>query len=107
MSETTVREYQLKTDTNLTPEERALKRTKERMDVMWHVATFAIINVALWFIDIGSGGGLDWAYWPTIGWGLGVAFHVASYVIDDSATESNTYKRFLAEERANDRSDQV
>ncbi len=74
---------------------------------MWHVATFAIINVALWALDIAQGGGLDWAYWPTIGWGLGVAFHVASYVLDDSGTEGRKYQQFLAEERAKDGSDQV
>ena len=69
---------------NLTAEDRALKRAKETTDVMWHVSVYAIVNIFLWFIDIAQGGGLDWAFWPTIGWGIAVAFHVASHVIDDS-----------------------
>ena len=86
--------------TGLTAEERALKRAKEYTDLMWHIATFAIIIPMLWFIDLASGDGLNWAYWPTIGWGLAVAFHVASHVIDDSGTENRKYQQFLAEERA-------
>jgi len=89
---------------NLTAEDRARKRAKESIDVMWHVTAYAIVNILLWFIDIGQGGGLNWAFWPTIGWGFAVAFHVASYVIDDSGTEGRKYQQFLAEERAKDRS---
>ncbi len=92
---------------NLTAEDRALKRAKDSTDVMWHVAVYAIVNVFLWFIDIAQGGGLNWAFWPTIGWGIGVAFHVASYVIDDSGTQGRKYQQFLAEERAKDNSDQA
>lgn len=92
---------------NLTAEDRARKRAKEYTDVMWHVAVYAIVNVVLWFIDIAQGGGLNWAFWPTIGWGVGVAFHVASYVIDESDTKGRKYRQFLAEERAKDASDQA
>ncbi len=100
-------EDQVKQQANLTAEERARKRAKESVDVMWHVAAYTIVNIFLWFIDIAQGGGLDWAFWPTIGWGIAVAFHVASYVIDDSDTEGRKYKQFLAEEQAKDRGDLV
>jgi hypothetical protein len=88
-----------------TPEERARKRAKERTDVMWHVAAFVVINILLWVIDIGQGGGIDWAFWPTIGWGVGLAFHVASYVIDVSGMEERSYQKFLVEERSKESSD--
>ena len=38
------------TETQSTPEERAAKRVKDFTDVMWHVATFVIINAFLWLI---------------------------------------------------------
>jgi len=82
-----------------TPEERARRRVKEYSDMMWHVAAFAIINGFLWFLDLRTGGA-DWAYWVTIGWGIGVAFHVASYVIDTSGREGRKYQQFLAQEQA-------
>ena len=71
---------------------------------MWHIAAYAIINPLLWFLDLVQGGGLDWAYWPTIGWGVGLAFHIASYLIDDSGMEGRAYEKFLAEERAKESS---
>ena len=88
-----------------TPEQRARRRAKEYSDMIWHVATFVIINAFLWFLDLRSGGA-DWAYWVTMGWGLGVAFHVASYYIDTSGKEGRKYQQFLAEERAKE-SDQL
>ena len=85
-----------------TPEERARQRAKGYTDMMWHVTTFIIINGFLWFLDLRSGGA-DWAYWITIGWGLGVAFHVASYLIEDSGRGGRKYRQFLAEEQAKER----
>ena len=90
-----------------TAEQRAERRAKEYTDMMWHVAAFLIVNAFLWFLDIVTGSGIDWAYWVTITWGIGVAFHVASYVIDDSGREGRKYQQFLAEERAKDSGDQV
>ena len=72
---------------------------------MWHVAAYAIINPLLWLLDLAQGG-LEWAFWPTIGWGVGLAFHVASYLIDDSDMEGRAYQKFLAEERAKESSTQ-
>ena len=80
-----------------TPEERAAKRAKDASDVMWHIAAFVIVNAFLWFIDIQGGGG-HWAYWTTIGWGVGLAFHIASYLIDDGRS-NRRYQKYLAEER--------
>jgi hypothetical protein len=93
--------------TNMTAEDRARKRASEWTEVTWHVASYAIVNVLLWFIDIGQGGGLNWAFWPTIGWGFAVAFHVAHYVMDVSGQEGRKFQQFLAEERAKDSSDQA
>lgn len=83
-----------------TPEQRAHERVKNFTDVMWHVAVFVIVNGLLWTLDIVQGGGLQWAYWPTIFWGIGVAFHIASYYLDESGLQNRRYRRYLAEEQA-------
>lgn len=82
------------------PEQRARKRVKEFTDVMWHVATFVIINGFLWAIDIVQGEGVQWAFWVTIAWGIGLAFHVAAYLLSDSGAQNRRYHRFLEEEKA-------
>ena len=83
-------------DTELhgTPEERAAKRVKDRSDLLWHVATYVIINAFLWIIVPQA------AIWVTIGWGIGLAFHVASYFIGDVGPDNRRYQKYLAEERA-------
>lgn len=78
---------------NSTPEERAAKRVKRRTDLMWHIATYVIVNGFLWLIVPHA------AFWVTIGWGIGLAFHVAAYVIGDDPTRSPRYEQYLAEER--------
>lgn len=90
---------------NGTPEERAQKRVKEYTDVMWHAATYVIVNAFLWGIDIIGGDGVNWAYWVTISWGIGLAFHIASYFLDENGLQNRRYQKFLAEERAADQGD--
>lgn len=82
------------------PEQRARQRVKEFTDVMWHAATFVIINGFLWAIDIVQGGGVQWAFWVTIAWGIGLAFHVAAYLLSDNGAQNRRYHRFLEEEQA-------
>lgn len=82
-----------------TPETRARKRAKDFTGLMWHVGAFVIVNVFLWFMDIAGGGGVQWAYWVTIPWGIGLAFHVLAYLLDDSGLEQRKYQKFLAEEQ--------
>jgi cell division protein FtsW (lipid II flippase) len=81
-----------------TPEGRAQNRVKSYTDAMWHIASFVIINAFLWFLDLRQAGA-DWAYWVTIVWGIGLAFHVAYYLIGDAGFENRRYRRFLAEEQ--------
>jgi hypothetical protein len=81
-----------KPDTN-TPEERASKRLNEFTGLMWHIATFVIVNAFLWVIVPNA------AFWVTIAWGIGLAFHVAAYFLDESGFQSRRYQRFLAEEQ--------
>jgi uncharacterized membrane protein len=81
---------------NSTPEERAERRVKDFTDVAWHAATFVIINAFLWIIVPEA------ALWVTIGWGIGLAFHVAYYFIGDGDSDNRRYQKYLAEERARD-----
>lgn len=77
-----------------TPEERAAKRVEDYNGLMWHVATYIIINVFLWFIVPEA------AFWVTLGWGFGLAFHLASFFIGDDGPGNRRYQKYLAEERA-------
>jgi hypothetical protein len=62
--------------------------------LMSHTAIFVIVNALLWVIDIAAGGGLEYAYWTTIPWGIGLSIHGLVYVFsgreEDRATREET-----------------
>jgi len=76
-----------------TPEERARKRVNNFTGLMWHIASFVIVNAFLWVIVPEA------AFWVTIPWGVGLAFHIAAYLLDDSGGQDRRYQRYLAEEQ--------
>ena len=86
-------------DTHSTPEERASKRVEDFNGLAWHVATYLIINAFLWIIVPEA------AIWVTIGWGIGLAFHVAFYFIGDDGPGNRRYQKYLAEERSREEQD--
>ena len=44
-------------------------------DVAAHAGIFLVVNAFLWVQDIALGDGLNYAYWVTIPWGIGLAVH--------------------------------
>lgn len=50
--------------------------------VMWHVGFYVVVNAFLWIQDFAAGGGLNYAYWVTIPWGIGLAAHITAYVVE-------------------------
>ena len=82
-----------------TPEGRAMQRAEDFSAVLWHIGTYVVINAFMWFIDWNAGDGIQWAFWVSIPWGIGLAFHILSYVIEDGGLMQRRYQKFLAEER--------
>ena len=48
-------------------------------DLVWHSGVFLVVNAFIWVQDIAIGGGLDYAYWVTVPWGIGLAIHAVTY----------------------------
>ena len=66
----------------------AARRVKARRELLAHVSVYVITNLALLGIWAATGAGYPWFLWPMLGWGIGVAFHVMSFVLGlDSDTE--------------------
>lgn len=76
-----------------TPQERARKRVKNFTGLMWHLVTYVIVNVFLWVMTPGA------VIWVAVPWGVGLAFHAASYFLDERGFQSRRYDRILAEEQ--------
>ena len=56
-------------------EERVMREVEELKDFYKHALTFVVIITFLWIINFITSTAYWWAIWPTLGWGLGLAFH--------------------------------
>lgn len=88
--------------TTTRPEAKARARVKDLTDLLWHIGVFVIVNAFLWIQDFAAGGGLDYAYWTTIPWGVGLALHVASFLYGGRRYTERKYQEYLAEEQERD-----
>jgi hypothetical protein len=78
-------------------EERARERAKAMIDLLWHIGVFVIISGFLWALDQFNDDRPTWAYWVTISWGIGLAFHVLAWFIDGRDVEARLTDRYLHE----------
>ncbi len=52
----------------------AKKRVEDLQGFYWNLTSYIIVNVFFTFLDLNDGG-YDWAFWPLVGWGIGIFFH--------------------------------
>ena len=57
--------------------ERARTRVKELKGFYIHAATFVLVNIGLFLINLLTGGSW-WFFWPLIGWGIGLGAHAVN-----------------------------
>lgn len=65
-------------------EDYARYRRSQRDELLQHIAAYVAVNGFLAFIDIRGGNGLSWAFWPMLGWGIGVFCHIAAYLFPNT-----------------------
>ncbi len=62
---------------------REARRTADALTgLMWHALIFTMVNAFIWFQDIVLGDGLNYAYWITIPWALGLGVHAMVVFIE-------------------------
>src|SRR4051812_11142305 len=73
------------------------KLAKKRAGFKKHLATYIIVNAFLWAIwyfteDSYDDDNFPWPVWPTIGWGMGIAFQYAeAYIYPKSNSAEREY----------------
>ena len=56
------------------------KQASDLQTLVTHIIVFAVVNAFIWLQDSVTGGGIEYAYWVTIPWGIGVIAHLIAYV---------------------------
>lgn len=67
---------------------RVRRKQSEFAGLMTHIGIFAVVNAFLWIQDIVAGDGLEYAYWATIPWGVGLLAHAISYMVTARRVEA-------------------
>jgi hypothetical protein len=85
--------------------ERARARARQLRDFYRHLGTYLVVSVFLVAIDLVTGSegktflGLDWAYWPILGWGIAVAIQAISVAFPMSGWEERKAQELYEKER--------
>lgn len=59
---------------------RPIARISEELsNLIWHAGVFVAVNAFIWLQDIALGGGVDYAFWVTVPWAIGLAVHWYAY----------------------------
>lgn len=67
--------------------QKATRRVYARVGFMWHLAVFAMANVAMFAIDQRYSPTVTWFVWPLAAWGAGLALHAFATFSSGGMTE--------------------
>lgn len=67
---------------------KALERLEAVKGFRIHLTVYLAVIGFLTAIWVVTGGGFFWPVWPALGWGLGLALHLASLTWDKEPTEA-------------------
>lgn len=92
---------------------RAKKRVKDVRDFYGHLILYLVVNTIFVIVDLADGNnadptflGMDWAYFPVIGWGAFVVAHGASVFFGKrlgAQWEERKMREYLEQERRRER----
>jgi 2TM domain len=69
--------------------EQALQRLKKRRDFQAHLASYLVVNAALWAIWAATGAGYPWPAWVTGAWGIGLLLNAWDVYMRAPITEAD------------------
>lgn len=96
--------------TDLIEHDQAMKRARQRArqlrDFYGHLVSYVLVCTLLVVIDLATQAsaaptfvGLNWAYWPIIGWGIAVVIHAISVFLPMQEWEARKTQELYEKER--------
>lgn len=69
-------------------------RKKQKSDFFSHFTTYLTVNAFLFAMDWITGDGIEWAFFPLMGWGIGVAIHMFSVINGESSENQKEFEKY-------------
>jgi hypothetical protein len=66
---------------------KVTRRARARLGLRWHALVFALVNLALFALNMMFTPLLPWFVWPLVGWGIALALHAFATLSGPSADE--------------------
>ena len=85
--------------------ERARQRAHQLRDYYGHLITYVVVCTILVVIDLADSStgtefiGLNWAYWPILGWGIAILIHTVTVVFPLADWEERKTQQLYERER--------
>lgn len=76
--------------------DRARKRVDALKGFYFHLASFIVVNIGLFIIDLLTGDDW-WFYWALIGWGIGILWHALSLFVFAGRASGDWERRKIRE----------
>lgn len=73
--------------------QQAIKRIKEKRELVMHAVAYVVVNAMLIGIWAMSGQGYFWPMWVLLGWGVGLAMHVAAFFFENKPIREGEIER--------------
>jgi hypothetical protein len=80
-------------------EEREQFAVHQRRGFFSHLASYVIVNSFLIILDLMRDGQLNWAMYPLLGWGIGIAFHAFGSFNRNSEDFQEEFEAWRAEKQ--------
>ncbi|MDQ2985838.1 MAG: 2TM domain-containing protein [Armatimonadota bacterium] len=74
----------------------------QRRGFLSHLGSYVIVNAFLFAIDGLSDGRVQWAFYPLLGWGIGIAFHALSVFNTHGEDFQKEFEEWRAARRASE-----
>lgn len=69
-------------------------RKSKRGDWISHLGSYVAVNGFLVAIDLMGDGRLNWAFWPLMGWGIGMAIHTFTYLAGETSESMAEFEKW-------------
>ncbi len=79
--------------------ERATRRVRARIGLMWHFAIFMMCNLALFAINQRYSPSVTWFVWPLAAWSTGLALHAFATLSGGGMTDAMVEAEIVREKQ--------
>jgi hypothetical protein len=79
--------------------DKAKRRVRSRIGLMWHFAIFAMCKLAMYAINARYSPTVTWFVWPLAAWSTGLALHAFATLSGGGMTESMVEAEILREKQ--------